>query len=200
MLAMETITELITQAEVRRRARTHDEYRRRVGPLHEWDVEADEAEWPTPATVRDLQAALRIADASQALGMRHVLRFAIGEYLLRHTHAASANLLEQQQSAIVQVPILDEAVPLWQVSTRLALERKRVLREALENATTGIIQGFQQLYRDFWSRLFTVVEALGYPNLIAMWEELCGLRLDAFIQPLEAILWETEDTNNERMQ
>src|SRR5215510_1733173 len=142
MLAMETITELITQAEVRRRARTHDEYRRRVGPLHEWDVEADEAEWPTPATVRDLQAALRIADASQALGMRHVLRFAIGEYLLRHTHAASANLLEQQQSAIVQVPILDEAVPLWQVSTRLALERKRVLREALENATTGIIQGF----------------------------------------------------------
>jgi hypothetical protein len=199
-LAMETITELLTQAETRRRARLRDEYSRRVGPLHEWALEADEAEWPTPETVRDLQAAFRVADASQALGMRHLLRFTIAEHLSRQTQAPSANLLEQQQSAIVYVPVLDESVPFWQVSSRLALERKRVLRDALENAATSAIQGFQKFHRAFWSHLFAVVEALGYPNLIALWEELSGVRLEAFLQALEAILRETDDTYRERMQ
>jgi hypothetical protein len=46
-LAMETITEVLTQAELRRRARVRDEYRRRVGLLQEWDVEGDETDWPT---------------------------------------------------------------------------------------------------------------------------------------------------------
>jgi hypothetical protein len=197
---METITEVLTQAERRRQARICDDYRRRVGPLPEWDGEADAIDWPTPAIVRDLQAALRAADPSQVLGLRHLLRFAIGEYLLRQMHAPSATLLDQQQSAVVPAPVEDEPVPLWQVSSRLALERKRVLREALENATIGVMQGFQPLYRDFWSRLFAVVEALGYPNLIALWEELFGLRLDDFVQPLEAILRDTEDTYRERMQ
>jgi hypothetical protein len=197
---METMTELCTQAELRRRTRLRDEYRRRVGPLQEWDVEADEAEWPTSETVRHVQEALRVADASQALGIRHLLRFSIGEYLLRQTHALGTTIQDRQQSATVEVPILDEPVPFWQVSARLALERKRVLREALEGATTSVIQGFQPLYRDYWSRLYTAVEALGYPHLIALWEELFGVRLDAFVQPLEAILRDTEDTYRERMQ
>ena len=197
---METITEVLTQAELRRRARVRDEYRRRVGPLHEWDVEGDEADWPTPAIVRDLQAALRVADASQTLGMRHLFRFTIGEYLLRQTHGSSATIQDRQQSAVVEVPILDEPVPFWQVGARLALERKRVLREALESTATSLIQGFLPLYRDFWTGLFGVVEALGYPNLIALWEELFGVRLDAFLQPLETILRETEGTYRERMQ
>ena len=198
--AMETIDELRTQAERRRQTRVRNEYSRRFGPIDEWAVEADESEWPTLATVRDLQTAFRIADPSQALGLRQLLRFTIGEYLLRQTHISSADLLHQQQSAVVEVPILDEPVPFWQVSSRLALERKRVLREALENAATSVIQGFHQVCRQFWSHLFTTVEALGYPNLIALWEELSGLRLEAFLQPLEAILRETEDTYRDRMQ
>jgi hypothetical protein len=197
---METISELLTQAETRRRARIRDEHKRRIGPLHEWDLEADEAEWPTLGTVRDLQAALRIADASQVLGMRHLLRFTLGEYLLRQTHVSSATLVDQQQAAVVQVPIVDETVAFWQVSSRLALERKRVLRNALENASLGVIQGFHQLYREFWSGLFATIEALGYPNLIALWEELSGVPLDVFLKPLEAILRETEDTYRDRMQ
>jgi hypothetical protein len=197
---METISELVTQAEARRRVRIRDEYRRRIGPLPEWAIETEEAEWPMPGTVRDLQAALRAADAAPALGMRHLLRFTIGEYLLRQTHVPSATLADQQQSAVVEIPILDEPVPFWQVSPRLALERKRVLREALEHATTGVIQGFHQLYREFWSRLFATIQGLGYPNLIALWEELSGVSLDEFLKPLEAILRETEDTYRERMQ
>jgi hypothetical protein len=197
---METISELLTQAEMRRRARIRDEYSRRIGPLPEWAIEADAAEWPTPETVRDLQAAFRVIDDSQALGMRHLLRFTIGEYLLRQTQVSSANLLDQQQSAVVQVPIFDEPIAFWQVSSRLALERKRVLRDALENATTSVILGFHPLSREFWSRLFTTVEACGYPNLIALWEELSGVPLDEFLKPLEAILRETEDTYRERMQ
>src|SRR6266850_679328 len=117
-IAMDTITEVLTQAELRRRAR-----------------------------VRDLQAALRIADASQTLGMRHLFRFTIGEYLLRQTHGSSATIQDRQQSAVVEVPILDEPVPFWQVSARLALERKRVLREALDSTATSLIQGFLPLYR-----------------------------------------------------
>jgi hypothetical protein len=197
---METISQVLTQAELRRRVRARDEYRRRVGPLHEWDVEADDAEWPTPGTVRDLQAALRVAEASQALGMRHLLRFTLGEYLLRQTQESAATIQDRQQSSVVEVPILAEPVPLRQVSARLALERKRVLREALESTTTSLIQGLQPLYRDFWSRLFGAVEALGYPHLIALWEELFGVSLDTSLQPLEAILRETEDTYRERMQ
>jgi hypothetical protein len=197
---METITELLTQAERRREARVRDEYSRRIGPLEELFLEADEPTWPTPATVRDLQTTFRSADTSQVLGLRHLLRFTIGEYLLRQTQTSSADLLNQQQSAVVEVPILDEPIPFWQVSSRLALERKRVLREALENAATSVIQGFDQVCRQFWSHLFTTAEALGYPNLIALWEELSGLRLEAFLQPLEAILRETEDTYRERMQ
>jgi hypothetical protein len=197
---METISELLIQAERRREARVRDEYSRRIGPLDDLFLEADESAWPTPATVRDLQTAFRIADASQALELRHLLRFTIGEYLLRQTQMSSADLLHQQQSAVVEGPILDEPIPFWQVSSRLALERKRVLRAALENAATNVIQGFDQVCRQFWSHLFTTVEALGYPNLIALWEELSGLRLEAFLQPLEAILRETEDTYRERMQ
>jgi hypothetical protein len=197
---METIDELCTQGERRRQTRARDEYSRRVGPIDDWFLEADAPEWPTLTIVRDLQAAFRLADSSQALGLRHLLRFTIGEYLLRQTQMPSADLLNQQQSALVEVPILDEPVPFWQVSSRLALERKRVLRESLENATTSVIQGFHQVCRQFWSHLFTTVEALGYPHLIALWEELSGLRLEAFLQPLEAILRETEDTYRDRMQ
>src|SRR5262245_6452283 len=167
---METISELLTQAEMRRRARLRDEYRRRIGPLPEWAFEADDAEWPTLGTVRDLQAAFRGADASQALGMRHLLRYAIGEYLIRQTQAPRANLVEQQQSSVVHVPVLDEPVPFWEVSSRLALERKRVVRDAMEVATTSVIQGFHERHREFWSHLVTTVEALGYPNLVALWE------------------------------
>jgi hypothetical protein len=197
---METINELLTQAERRRRARVRDEYSRRVGPLHEWGLEADEAAWPTPEDIRPLQAALQVADASQALGMRHVLRFSIGEYLLHQTQVYSANLLTHQQATLVDTPMLDEPLPFWQVSARLAQERKRVLRDALDNATTSVIQGFQTRYREFWSRLFSSVEALGYPNLIALWEELSGMRLDEFLKPLEAILRDTDDTYRDRMQ
>jgi hypothetical protein len=197
---METITEVLTQAELRRRARQRDEYGRRVGPLHEWGVGSDAADWPTPEIVRDLQAALRTAEALQALGLRHLFRFTVGEYLLRQTHGIGATIQARQQSAVVEVPVLDEPVPFWQLSARLALERKRVLREALEGTATGLIQGFQPLYRDFWTRLFGAVEALGYPHLIALWEELFGVSLDAFLQPLEAILRDTEDTYRERMQ
>jgi hypothetical protein len=70
----------------------------------------------------------------------------------------------------------------------------------LENAATGVIQGFHRLSREFWSRLFATIEALGYPNLIALWEELSGVPLDEFLKPLEAILRETEDTYRDRMQ
>jgi hypothetical protein len=197
---METITEVLTQAERRRRARVREEYRRRIGPLQDWDDEADDADWPTPEIVRDLQAALRAAEASQALGIRQLFRITIGEYLLRQTRGAGATIQARQQSALVEVPILDEPVPFWQVSARLALERKRVLREALESSTTSLIQSFQPLYREFWTRLFGVVEALGYPHLIALWEDLFGVPLDTYIQPLEAILRDTEDTYRERMQ
>jgi hypothetical protein len=197
---METFNEVLTQAETWRRGRLRDEYRRRIGPLHEWALEAEEAAWPTPETVRDLQAALRVADASHALSIRHLFRFSIAEYLLRQTHVSSANLLVQQQSTVVEVPILDEPVPFWQVSSRLALERKRVLREALENATIGVMQGFHTLHREYWAHLFATIEALGYPNLIALWEELSGVSMDEFLRPLEAILRETEDTYRDRMQ
>src|SRR5262245_38640486 len=99
---MESIIDIVRPAEMRRRTRLRDEYSRRIGPLPEWAFEADAAEWPTLGTVRDLQAAFRGAEASQALGLRHLLRFAIGEYLLRQTQIPSANLLEQQRSSLVQ--------------------------------------------------------------------------------------------------
>jgi hypothetical protein len=197
---MDTITEVLTQAELRRRARVRDEYRRRIGPLQEWDVEDDAADWPTPAIVRDLQAALSAAEPSLALGLRHLFRFTMGEYMLRQTQAASATIHDRQQSAVVEVPVLDEPVPFWQMSARLALERKRVLRDMLDSTATSLIQGFQPLHRDFWTRLFGTVEALGYPHLIALWEATFGVPLDVFMQPLEAILRDTEDTYRERMQ
>jgi hypothetical protein len=197
---METISELFTQAEARRRARVGDEYRRRIEPLHDWTIDADEAAWPTPDTLRDLQVALHLAEASQVLGLRHLLRFATGEYLLRQTQTHSANLLAQQQAAVVQVPILDEPVPFWQISSRLALERKRVVREALDSAAATVIEGFHPCYRELWSRLFATVEALGYPTPIALWETLSGVGLDEFLKPLEAILRDTEDTYRDRMQ
>jgi hypothetical protein len=197
---METISELFTQAEGRRRARVRDEYRRRIDPLEDWTFDADEAAWPTIETIRALQMALHVADASQALGLRHLLRFAIGEYLLRQTHIASTNLLAQQQAAVVQVPILDDPIPFWQVSSHLVGERKRVLRDAVDNAATQVIQGFDTYYREFWSALFASAEALGYANLIVLWETLAGVELDALLKWLEAILRDTEDTYRERMQ
>jgi hypothetical protein len=197
---MDTIGELFTQVEARRRARVRDEYGQRVEPLYDWTIDADEAEWPTSGTIHDLQMALRVAEASQVLGLRHMLRFTTGEYLLRQTQTHSTNLLAQQQAAVVQVPILDEPVPFWQISSRLALERKRVLREALDNATTTVIEGFHSRYRELWSRLLGAVEALGYPHPIALWETLSGIELDAFLKPLEAILRDTEDTYRDRMQ
>jgi hypothetical protein len=197
---METISELFTQAEERRRARVRDEYRRRVEPLDEWAFDADEAAWPTPDTIRALQAALRVADTPQALGLRHLLRFAIGEYLPRQTRIASANLLAQQQAAVVQVPVLDESIPFWQVNARLVSERKRVLREAVDNAFTSVIEGFHEYYREFWSSLFASVEALGYPHPNALWETLSGVELEAMLRWLEAVLRDTDDTYRERMQ
>jgi hypothetical protein len=197
---METISELFSQAEGRRRARVRDEYRRRVEPLEEGAFDVDEAAWPTLDTIRALQAALRVADTSQALGLRHLLRFATGEYLLRQTHVTSTNLLAQQQAAVVQVPILDDPIPFWQVSSHLVGERKRVLREAVDNAATQVIQGFDTHYREFWSALFASAEALGYANLIVLWETLAGVELDALLTWLEAILRDTEDTYRERMQ
>jgi len=197
---METINELWTTAESRRQARVRDEYRRRVEALEDWPLAADEATWPTAEILRDLHATLRAADDAQAFGLRHLLRFAMGEYLLRQTHTLGAQLLAQQRTAMVEVPVLDEPVPLWQVSSRLALERKRFLREALDNATTTVIQGLHSRQRQFWSHLYTTIESLGYMNLIALWETLAGVDLDAFLKSVEAILRDTEDTYRERMQ
>ena len=112
---METINELWTTAESRRQARVRDEYRRRVEPIEDWPLAADEATWPTPEVLRDLHVTLRATDGAQALGLRHLLQFATGEYLLRQTHTLGAQLLAQQQTATVEVPVLDEPVPLWQV-------------------------------------------------------------------------------------
>jgi hypothetical protein len=197
---METINELWTTAESRRQARVRDEYRSRGGELEDWPLAADDATWPTPESLRDLQVTLRAAADLQTLGLRHLLRFATGEYLLRQTHTLGTDLLARQQTAMVEVPVLDEPVPLWQVSSRLALERKRVLREALDNATTTIIQGLHPRQRQLWSHLYSTTEALGYVNLIALWETFTGVDLDAFLKSIEAILRDTEDTYRERMQ
>jgi hypothetical protein len=197
---MDTLNELWTIAEARRRARAHDEYRRRVGAADAPAVEADEASWPTADAVRDLSATLRVADDAQVLGLRQLLRFTTGEYILRQTQRLATYMLTQQQTALVEVPILDEAVPLWQISSRLARERKRVLREALDDAAIAVIRGFSPRHRELWTQWFATIEALGYATPLALWETLSGVSLDAFLKPLEAILRDTEDTYRERMQ
>jgi hypothetical protein len=200
MLAMKTMTDLLTHAEVRRRARVREEYQRRVEGLPEPLASAEEAPWPTPETIRELQSVLRLAATGQALGVRHVLRFLSLEYLQLQTRALSEDLLARQQSTVIEAPPVEEQIPLPQVSARLAAERKRVVRELLDDATTTAISGHHQAYRRLWSRLFGVAESLGYPNLIALWEELSGVDLEAFLKRLAAILRETEYTYREAMQ
>jgi hypothetical protein len=197
---MQTMTDLLTSAEVRRRARVRGEYHRRVARLPEPLPTMEEAQWPTPEIIRELQSALRLATSGQALGIRHVLRSLSLEYLQRQAGELSEDLLARQQSALIEAPPLEEQVPLPQVSARLAAERKRVVRELLEDATTAVIGGYHQAYRGLWSRLFGVAESLGYPNLIALWEALSGVDLDAFLKRLEAILRETEYTYRDAMQ
>jgi hypothetical protein len=197
---MQTMTDLLTSAEVRRRARVREEYHRRVARLPEPLPTAEEARWPTPEIIRELRSALRLAASGQALGIRHVLRFLSLEYLQHQTGELSEDLLARQQSTLIEAPPLEDQVPLPQVSVRLAAERKRVVRELLEDATTTVIGAYHQAYRGLWSRLFGVAESLGYPNLIALWEELSGVDLDAFLKRLEAILRETEYTYRETMQ
>lgn len=197
---METLNEFWRIAEARRQARVYDEYGRRVGAVDEQAVDADEASWPTADAVRELYAALRLANDTQALGLRQLLRFATGEYVLRQTQRLAAQLLTQQRTALVDVPTLDEPLPFWQVSSRLARERKRVVREALDDATTTIIRGLSPRYGEFWGQLFTTVEALGYATPLVWWETLSGVNVETLLKSLEAILRDTEDTYRERMQ
>ncbi len=194
------MTDLVTRARAWRRLRFQEEYSRRVGTLQEAMPTPHVKAWLTDATIRELQTLLRTSEPSQRVGMRDLLRFLIDEYLHQRTRAASDALLARQQTVVLDAPEVDETVPLWQASARIGGERKRVVRGLLEDATTTAIRGLNQAYRELWSQLYAATEGLGYPNLIALWEEVSGQRLDDLIKPLEAILRETEDTYRDVMQ
>ncbi|MGH8059165.1 MAG: hypothetical protein ACREOH_18340 [Candidatus Entotheonellia bacterium] len=196
---MENITAVLTRAETQRRVRVRQGYRERVGGPQELLPASGEDEWLTRELIQAVQSALRISEPSHLLGLRHLLRFLTEEYLYRHTHTLRDSLIAQQRAAILQVPTVEETVPLWQVNARMAGERKRAARELLEQATTQHIRELTPRYREFWSRLNATVEELGHPHLMAFWEEVSGVRMDDFLKPLEAILRETEDTYREAM-
>jgi hypothetical protein len=197
---MDSLIDLRIQVEARRQARTRAEYSRRVERLPDLPLAATEMLAVTPATIRDVRLALRTADPPMILGWRHLLRFLCEEYLGHSTRRLSEDLLTQQQAAIVQAPTHDEPIPLWQVAASLAVERKRVKRQALDDATTGVIGSFQKLYHDLWQHWFTAMEGLGYTSPMALWNELSGVDLDDVVKPLETILRDTEDTYRDQMQ
>lgn len=196
---METITVVLTRAEAQRRARVRQGYRERVGGPQELLPASDGDEWLTTELIQDVHSALRASEPSHLLGLRHLLRFLTEGYLYRQTHTLRDSLIAQQRAAMLQIPTLEESVPLWQISAQMAGERKRAARELLEQATTQHIRELTPRYREFWSRLNTTAEELGYPNLLAFWEEVSGVRMDDFLKPLEAILRETEDTYRDAM-
>jgi hypothetical protein len=197
---MDTLTDVLTYAEARRRARVYDAYRRRGGQAIEPSPAAEAAAGLTAQTIRDLRATLHSADAATAQRVRPVLRFLCEEFLQQHTQPQREALLSRQQRSLVQVPALEEAWPLWQLRAKLAGERKRVKRQLIEEAGTAVIGDLQRYYRELWARLFAAAQALGYASLLGLWEELSGVSLDELLKPLEAVLRDTEDTYRDHMQ
>ena len=196
---MESITAVLARAENQRRVRVRQGYRERVGGPQELLPASDGDEWLTRELIQAVQSALRISEPSQLPGLRHLLRFLTEEYFYRHTYTLRDSLIAQQRAAILQVPTVEETVPFWQVNARMAGERKRAARELLEQATTQHIRELTPRYRELWSRFNATVEELGYPHLMACWEEVSGVRMDDLTKPMEAILRETEDTYREAM-
>jgi hypothetical protein len=186
--------------EARRQARLRAEYSRRVERLPDLPFSAAETLAVTPATIRDIRVALSTADEPAVAGLRHFLRFLCEEYLGHSAQRLSEDLLAQQQAATVQAPTHDEPIPLVQLAATLALERKRIKRQALEDAATAVIGGFQKLYGDLWRHWFSAMEGLGYTSPMALWLEISGVDLDELVKPLEAILRDTEDTYRDQMQ
>jgi hypothetical protein len=197
---MDTLIDLRIQVEARRQARLRAEYSRRVERLPDAPLSAAETLEVTPATIRHVRVALRSADEAMTQGLRHLFRFLCEEYLTHSTRRLSEDLLTQQHTATVQAPTHDEPIPLWHIAAALALERKRIKRQALEDATTAVIGSFQKLYYDLWRHWFTAMEGLGYTSPMALWQELSGVDLDDLVKPLETILRDTEDTYRDQMQ
>jgi len=196
---METITDLLTRADTFRRAHVRQGYQRGIGSLQETVPAPQEDEWLTRETILALRSLLRTAEPALQLGIRHLLRFLSTAYLSRNVQELSDALQLQQAAAMIHVPVLEGPVPLWQVAGRMARERKRVTRELLEEATTTVIRELNTPYGELWSRLNTVSEDLGYPSLLALWEEISGVPLDDLLKPLDAILRETDDTYRDLM-
>jgi hypothetical protein len=196
---METIATTLTHAEAQRRARVREEYRRRVGGAQEPPPPADADEWLTQELLQDLQSALRMSDASHLTGFRNLLRFLTEEYLRQRTQPLRDSLTARQRATVIEVPMVEESVPFWQVSARMAGERKRAARVLLEEAATTSVRAFHPAYRELWTRINATVEDLGYPHLMALWDEVSGVRLDDLLKPLEAILRETDDTYRDLM-
>jgi hypothetical protein len=197
---MDTITELLTYSEARRRTRVHAAYTQRTGGSLESWPSADDAAWLTSETVRHLRTTLHAAESPQKHGIRHLLRFLSDEYLSAQTRSLRDDLRTRQQQAVIDIPAMEETLPLWQVSMLIAAERKRVKRELIETASTAVIDDLNRYYRALWSHLFSLIESLGYTSPMALWEELSGLALDEYLKPLEAILRDTEDTYRDQMQ
>jgi hypothetical protein len=197
---MDTLTDLLTQSEARRQARVYEAYTQRIGRAPEPRPSAEEADWLTADTLAALRTAIRAAEAPQQHGLRQVLRFLCEEYLLGQSQPLHRDLLTRQRQAVVEIPALEEAFPLWQMTALIASERKRVKRELMETASTAVIGGLNRYYRALWSHLFSVIESLGYTHPLALWEELSGVAFDTYLKPLEAILRDTEDTYREQMQ
>jgi hypothetical protein len=197
---MDTFTDLLTHCEARRQTRVYEAYGERVGGLLEPWLDADDAAWLTAETIRDLRRTVQAAEASQAHGIRLVLRFLCDEFLDGQTQSWRDDLRTRQQQALVASPAVEEPFPLWQASSLIASERKRVKRELIEAASLAVISGLSQDYRTLWSRHFSAIELLGYTSPMALWEELSGATLDDFLKPLEAILRDTEDTYRDQMQ
>lgn len=197
---MDTLTDLLTHCEARRRSRVYEAYTQRVGRSPEPRLSADDSGWLTADTLRDLRATLHAAEPSQKRGIRQVLRFAGDEYLQGQTQTLRSDLLARQQQAVVDIPPLEDSLPLWQVTALIASERKRVKRELIETASTAVIDSLNRSYRALWSRLFSAIQSLGYPSPLALWEEVSGVAFDDYLKPLEAILRDTEDTYRDQMQ
>jgi hypothetical protein len=199
-VTMDTLTDLLTHCEARRRARVYEAYTQRIGRAPEPWLEADDGGWLTAESIRALRLTLHTAEAAQARGLRHVLRFLCDEYLQGQTQALRDDLLTRQQQAVVDVPALEEPFSLWQAAGLIAGERKRVKRELIETASTAVISGLNRYYRTLWARLFATMESLGYTSPSALWEEVAGVAFDDYLKPLEAILRNTEDTYRDQMQ
>src|SRR2546427_435959 len=122
---------------------------------------------------------------------RYLLDFIAGGYLGNQTKAFAEQLAAAEAAATVTWD--ERSVPYRQVPGMIANEADAVRRHALEQAHLDVLATFNPLREEHEKRVQHEARGFGYPDCVAMYDDLRALHLADLTEKMQAFIAATDE-------